>query len=959
MEPEDVLIRFTADNSHAIRASQQVMAQLNQLEGPAQTFGQALRQSGLELSGVLGLAKDLSLVSVWGKFLQDQNAVMKSMTSIRSSAGLTNEEFDNLNTSISLAAAATGENMGVVADNARNLFAATGLSKDLGNAVIDSERMSKVFGISAESAGKLTARMIQFGDGIITADTVMKSFDRTTGLTGSRMEDMLDHLNDMAKTLRNIVGGGDQFAKAMKGTIEFTTKMGAEFTKMGGSADDFKDIQKAILDPHKWNDIASKMPGMAGNLVQMQEAMAAGDTERFTKLLQQGARDTVSMGSGMSVIARSASGIDFSSAEMLTKIDFKAMTAGMTATESVMKRNAEQIRDLSTAWGQFTTNISAAFMRVFGPAIDLVSMGLAKLNSVLAGSHGWFLDLTIVIAVVVGSLFALWVAFKKGVELVAEATAKAATVVGQGLGDALAAFAKGAAEAALPLMGIGAALLLAGVGFYFIGMAIQAIGNVDYGKIFLGIGMFIVVLGALVALAFLLGSSPLGWIAIGMLAALAGVMLIFGAAAMLFGMGIKAAGEGFDTIVNAGAKLGALKDMDFSGLKRLGEAMQAFSNMEAIGKIDDNVIKSMKGLIEVVKLVGDSLGNIITAGQMALKHGGDMRRIFSVLFGPAGIMVSAITSISDNLVGFWGNKTIPDNVLKSMTGVIDVLNSFTKGFADMVVMGMMLKDAAVKNAAVEGISFATDQIILMVETISKKLSFRNIATNVQESIKTVFEMMNAFVKGFTDIAVIGIMVGDDWTSGIGLKFRTGMEFMANELVRTLTYLDSKLHNWYGNETIAKNVQDSILFILNLGKNSTDALIEMAALGSVMNSGMSADLKNYSTGLGVFLTDMMKVANGVDAKGLNKLGTIGEALTKVKAGFSNDISISARGGAEIALDAHESATREHQNRLEKLLTEIRDGIREGGTKVDPATVVTKSGNENWNPMSLFGDSNETF
>jgi hypothetical protein len=674
--------------------------------------------------------------------------------------------------------------------------------------------------------------------------------------------------------------------------------------------------------------------------------------------LQQGAKDTVSMGSGMSMIARSASGIDFSSAEFLTKIDFKAMTAGMTATESVMKRNAEQIKDLSTAWTQFTANISAAFMRVFGPAIEFISAGLTKLNAFLADSHGWFADMIIVSAVVAGSLYALWITFKKGVEVVAEATAKAATVVGQGLGDALGAFAKGAAQAALPLLAIGAALMLAGVGFYFIGQAIQAMAEVPWGTIVLGITMFIVVLGAMVALAFMLGSNPLGWVAIAVLASLAGVMLVFGAAALMFGLGIKAAGEGFDTIVTAGAKLGALKDMDFSGLKRLGEAMQAFSNMEAIGKIDDNVIKSMHGLIDIVRLVGDSLASIITAGQMALKHGGDMRRIFNVLFGPAGILISAITSISENLVG-WVNTTVPDNVLKSMTGVIDVLNSFTKGFADLVAMGLMLKDVAVKNAAVEGIAFATDQIVLMVKTISEKLSSKTISSDVQNSLKTVFEMMNAFVKGFTDIAVIGIMVGDDWTSGIGLKFRTGMEFMVNELVRTLDYLDSKLHGLFGNKTIAKNVQDSIMFILNMGKNSTDALIEMAALGAVMSHGMSADLKSYSTGLGTFLTDMAKVANVVDAKDLAKLGTIGDALTKVKAGFSNEVSISARGGAEIALDAHETATREHQNRLEKLLTEIRDGIREGGTKVDPATVVTKSGGENWNPMSLFGDSNETF
>jgi uncharacterized protein YukE len=132
---------------------------------------------------------------------------------------------------------------------------------------------------------------------------------------------------------------------------------------------------------------------------------------------------------------------------------------------------------------------------------------------------------------------------------VAAAIGNAMIALFASLGQAIGAFGVAIRPAMLPLLALGAALLMAGAGAYFFAKGIKILVGVPYSTIGAGLlmmaGAIVVLGGAATLLALTTGPVvPILW-------ALGGAILMIGAAAWLMGTGLRMAAQAFQMIVDA------------------------------------------------------------------------------------------------------------------------------------------------------------------------------------------------------------------------------------------------------------------------------------------------------------------------------------------------------------------------------------------------------------------------
>jgi len=132
---------------------------------------------------------------------------------------------------------------------------------------------------------------------------------------------------------------------------------------------------------------------------------------------------------------------------------------------------------------------------------------------------------------------------------VANAIGRAIVAVFQAIGNALRALGQAVQPVMVPLIALGFAFLLTGIGAWFFAMAIDQIVQTGWAAIpaFIGLAIGLVILGLVL---IWLGGMIQGPIAIGMLI-LAVVMLAIGAAAWLMGAGLLMAAQAFEMIHDA------------------------------------------------------------------------------------------------------------------------------------------------------------------------------------------------------------------------------------------------------------------------------------------------------------------------------------------------------------------------------------------------------------------------
>jgi hypothetical protein len=531
---EDVLVNFMVGDEKVVAMAKRLAENINGVRGASEQLSSG-RHFMKMADEILHLGKVMEAIN-FNKILDTAssatNDMLKNMRAISASAGMTSKQFAELNSGIVDAAAQTGAEFGNIAASARDLFGSTGLKEGLGKSVLDAERLGMVFDTSSGSFAKLTASMIQFGDGAVDANDVMKSFDKVTGITGKRMDDLLESVTDISKTMRNAVGSGKQFGENMKAVLTNTAQISAQFTEMGGSGASLNELMQGVMDPNKWGDIAQKMPGMAGHLFEMQQAMAAGNMDAFNAALKQGAEDTAAMGANMPAIARVASGIDFTSAEILGKIDFKKVGTEAEGTNDVMTRFAELSHDLGTRWAQFSNTLSKNLMPVLNMIIGGISKLMGWINFAmdsLGPVGGQFLAWGIVITGAMVSLLAATKMFAKGaIKAVSETAAEAGHGVGKAAGSVVGGFmeaigkaASSIAKYAVPMLVISAALLVFAAAVYVLAKSFQVLDSVDLGHVALGL---LLVIGAFAVFA----------IAAVLLAPVAPALIVVGLAFLVF-----------------------------------------------------------------------------------------------------------------------------------------------------------------------------------------------------------------------------------------------------------------------------------------------------------------------------------------------------------------------------------------------------------------------------------------
>jgi len=872
MDQQEVIVNFNVQHTEAQRRMQEFQNSAGALEQRLVSTAGALANlfSFNNVQAVAVKSFDMAKSGI--------NDMIKSMTTLQSSSGLTAEAFKGLQGSIRQAATETGNEFGNIGTLAKNLFDQTGLKEGLGEAVLGAQRMAKVFGSSDESFGKLAVKVTQFSGGITTANDMMDSFNKTTGITGTRMDAVLENMSGIADKIRNIAGGGASFGSTMKKNTEFTALMAAKFTEMGGNSQEFMNIQDSVLDPKKWSEISRQLPGMAKFLPQMIEAFSSGDVDKYAKFFQQ--KDTHEMGKNMGVIQKAASGFAFTTADIGKDLDFGKLKQDGLGAGTVLERSAKQIKDLGTQGAIFFTNIAASIMTWLGPIIETVSGWLSSLNAFLATSQGHFMSMTIGVMLAATAALSALLVFKRFFGFLISDSGKAGKAVGDGIGKGVEAASTGIASGignivtvlsknALQLLAIGAGFMMAGAGMWMLAEGIATIAKLDFmaaagGLLILAAGLTVF----LVAAAIMAG--PWGWIAIGFLAAFGAALLLFGLAALSIGAGIKFASEGIEKIAMMGPKLASLNNIDFSGIRKLGTELNKFSSGAQGVYVKPKSLDSMVGMVGILVSLSESMDKIISAGRLAAGNGPKIDAAIAVI---TDSLSPAIKKVNKALSGIFFDTTISEAIGKSFTIVIDTFNNMPEAIFKMASFGNMLADGSIMASVDKGIKaiFGTGKsgdfgVFTLIESNVNRLSISN---SKLEALKQTFDILDGIIPKMISMAALGnMMKNDSGMSGIRM-FSKGLStflFETNAAANQLT--DSN----YSKIMHLPEMMDTIRNSLN-----TSLTIETKGSAEVAiqehNSATSVHYSKVEKVLGEILTAVKGIAIPGPAK--NPVGNAGQ------------------------------------------------------------------------------------
>jgi hypothetical protein len=220
------------------------------------------------------------------------------------------------------------------------------------------------------------------------------------------------------------------------------------------------------------------------------------------------------------------------------------------------------------------------------------------------------------------------------------------------------------------------------------------------------------------------------------------------------------------------------------------------------------------------------------------------------------------------------------------------------------------------------------------------------------------------LKGITDSA-------DKISSLSGLDF-SGLEKLGQAVsaynVQVTTSISAKTT---GGNSVLKGIQESIASVVNTVKSmqtfsvdGTQAILdpirEMTAMGTLFSQGKDKDLLYFAATLAAFMGMMHNAAGAFSEGDFDKLSIAAGKLENVQAAISQEVKISTKTGAELALADHTEATAEHQKNVEVLLADIRDGIeRINGGPGSKQVSEYNGGTPSWRPEGLFSSDGETF
>jgi hypothetical protein len=253
---------------------------------------------------------------------------------------------------------------------------------------------------------------------------------------------------------------------------------------------------------------------------------------------------------------------------------------------------------------------------------------------------------------------------------------------------------------------VGAGVALAAVGFSIFANSMKTF-NEGVGGFIEGMGKIASINGAsilanayMISMAIgvlLLGIAPFLVPIIGqyLMATMMGVAAAFALLGSA-GVGAKMLSEAINEITSSAGAIEALGSKDFSGLDNLGKALgKMCDGVSKGGKLDDiaSFSNNTKAIFGIIKDLSKDLEDIVKVGGVLGKHTASVQLVFKTLFDPStGILVTTMIGLAESLNGGWfkSSKAVDEGVLKSMTGVIDVLKGFVENFAAFAAVGTLL-----------------------------------------------------------------------------------------------------------------------------------------------------------------------------------------------------------------------------------------------------------------------------
>lgn len=820
------------------------------------------------------------------------NALVGNLAYLQVSSAATAAEMTKMTGEIIEAAHRTGLSFDAVAVKARTLYDYSGLKEGLGEVIIAGEHMNRVFGMTGEEFGRFAATTVQLSDGILTGTQLMQQFDKVVGITGFRMETLLTNLENVAKTLARITGGGASFANSMEKLTGHMAEVSGLLLQMGGDADGFQEIIAQVIDPSQWDALVNTLgPGIAGSLHQMQQAITSGDMDTFQTLLAEGARNSAAMGSGMNDFVRSAAGFDFRQIETLSKLDPAGMKAMADATENnatVMERSGALMRTLGDGANRLYTQLASVFIRMVLPFIQEISNAVAYLNEKLSDGQGQFdvwVDFIGALAGAIGFLLGLFIRFaglvasfigtantmvaglvifmvvlsllKVGLVAFAKVAVKTLGTVGSAVGDFvgqtfekasqgiskgldhIAAGAKNGIKAAAILLMLGGAFFLLGAGLALV--ASQPILAV--------VGALILLTGALLVISAL---AKFLIPAIGVLWALSVVFVALGVSAVLIGFGMQMVAASIGAVV---ASVMQMAGLDFAST--------------AYGLI------VLAGAVSALGWAFLFWAPFILLGGLGLAMAGEgVKKIAAAADG--GLSPESVQKIVDSLEVIGEMDVDPGELAKSMQGIDQMLNmigGMANQIDDLIYVSERMGESGADLDNIFKAFFSRNGLLVKsIRSINQSLTEegtlwgRNAIdiSSQMETMSKLLDILGRISDSYQDFAVMasvlkakssgGATYAKIMEEGIGMLF--GPEGIVVKLIKTINanITASSYIPWTDGDTISSSITDTIETALGLIEQVSSVYQELAVMGAV--------LKAESSGGGTWASVMEEATKGL-------------------------------------------------------------------------------------------------
>lgn len=885
MTPEDLMVNVQLNQAAAMAGLKQLEALMGNVRGMADQmhaanvagangFAQAVN-GATESLGSLSLRFLLIIESfkfakgvfkdTFAVALEGSNAMIASLAYLMNNGEMTTKTFTEMGDGIRLMAEQTGKSFGDIAAMAAHIASDAGLRAGIGDIVVASGQMSKAFGVTDDSFAAMAGTAVKLSGGILTGTQLMEQFNGITGLTGKAMEKNLGFLEDMAKEIGKLTGGGAAFAKSFEQFTGFATKASSQMVKLGGDSEFLQNLIKGIGEGN-FGEVATQFPMMAGSLVQMQAALKSGDIAGFGQMLQQGAGATYDWAKNMDAIQLSTLHIDLRNIQALSNLDLSK--AFDPQAMSVAERSAKTMQSFGVELQRFYNIMADKLMVVLAPLMDIVIGTMTAINNFLT-NHSLIASAVLyeLFAAAIGSLIFSFMAFSK-----------VAKTIGTGIGEGFEGMAGGVSRGVALLskntpgmLAIGASLLMLGGAVLMVATGITMLAQLGWGQLAVGMTAFL-------GISIVMAVAAIGLTALGVAAELAapGILVIAGALLALggtvlmiaeaFSISATAIGVLGDSFLKLGPGLTALAGSNYLqaafALYALSGAVMAFSAASLLGSVGiPRVVDSLVALSTAATKLGSINGTSLKAS---------LSGIFSAF---NGLDVKANVNVNDGFVG-------------STAALIDTVVKMEKNVTELLTMGGIMRQQG-------GL--------------------------LQSLFRDLFGGPDAlFIKAITEV-------------------------------------DDNLQHWYGNNNISKGISDSFTNVLNVidmfSKSFDNILVMSLMLQSKLNSGktVASVLRNAVDMLYGDEGILTKVVNDVSRNFGSINGDAFDNLGKVTATINRDVTIAAKGGATVALQGYDAASRAaHQEKVEVLLTDIRDALRAAPLAISKQENTTPG----WDPSSAF-------